>query len=74
MLGKGWFLEGHMDLQETCLITSNETYSQYEQLQRRMRQKEEREEILEESLPAEAREILKKGKIQRQTAAVQAGD
>lgn len=65
MLGKGWFLEGHMDLQETCLITSNETYSQYEQLQRRMRQKEEREEILEESLPAEAREILKKGERYR---------
>ena len=29
MLHKGFFLEGHMDKQETCLMISNSTYDQY---------------------------------------------
>ena len=31
MIGKGLFLEGHMDQEEQTLITSNETYEYYEQ-------------------------------------------
>ena len=31
MIGKGLFLEGHMDREEQTLITSNETYEYYEQ-------------------------------------------
>ena len=46
MIDKGWFLQGHVDTQETCLITSNETYDQYvstqKQLEERKRQDEER--------------------------------
>lgn len=42
MIGKGLFLEGHMDKEETCLITSDETYRHYEQsrlaLEERQRQ------------------------------------
>lgn len=45
MIDKGWFLQGHVDTQETCLITSNETYDQYvstqKQLEERKRQDEE---------------------------------
>lgn len=48
MIDKGWFLQGHVDTQETCLITSNETYDQYvstqKQLEERKRQDEERAE------------------------------
>ena len=42
MINKGLFLEGHMDREETCLITSDETYRHYEQsrlaLEERQRQ------------------------------------
>ena len=36
MIDKGWFLEGHVDAQETCLITSNETYAQYQETQKQL--------------------------------------
>ena len=29
MIRKGWFCQGHMDEQGTCLMTSNDAYSQY---------------------------------------------
>lgn len=42
MISDGWFLEGHMDKEESCLITSHETYRQFEQsrlqLEERQRQ------------------------------------
>lgn len=43
MIGEGLFLEGHMDREETCLITSDETYQHYEQsrLQFEQRQRQE---------------------------------
>lgn len=43
MIGKGLFLEGHMDKEETCLITSNETYQYYEQSRLQMEQRREAE-------------------------------
>lgn len=43
MISKGWFLEGHVDEAETCLITSHDTYEQYQHTQKQMEQaKEER--------------------------------
>ena len=36
MIAKGWFLEGHVDAQETCLITINETYQQYQETQKQL--------------------------------------
>ena len=29
MFAKGWFLEGHLDDEKTCLITSHGMYQQY---------------------------------------------
>ena len=62
MIDKGWFLQGHVDTQETCLITSNETYDQYvstqKQLEERKRQDEERashEAELQKQADAKAR-------------------
>lgn len=39
MIDKGWFLQGHVDTQETCLITSNETYDQYVSTQKQLGRK-----------------------------------
>ncbi|MBP3674228.1 MAG: 5-bromo-4-chloroindolyl phosphate hydrolysis family protein [Oscillospiraceae bacterium] len=43
MIDEGLFLEGHMDKEQTCLITSNETYQNFEQsrLQLEERQRQE---------------------------------
>ncbi|HAL87661.1 MAG TPA: 5-bromo-4-chloroindolyl phosphate hydrolysis protein [Clostridiales bacterium] len=45
MIDDGLFLEGHLDAEQTCLITSNDTYRQFEQsrLALEERQKQERE-------------------------------
>ena len=66
MISKGWFLQGHVDGQETCLITSNETYDQYvstqKQLEERKRQETEllREEQAREKIRQEAEQRDKK--------------
>lgn len=44
MIGKGWFLEGRTDSKETCLITSTETYRQYEETQKALEQRSAEEE------------------------------
>ena len=64
MIRKGWFLEGHIDDQQTCLITSNETYEQYVETQKQLelKKKETAPEVhLEENMTEEAQEVLKKG-------------
>lgn len=35
MIKKGWFVEGHLDKQKTCLIVTNQMYEQYQQLEQR---------------------------------------
>lgn len=70
MISKGWFLEGHVDKQETCLITSNETYKQYEQVQSQLEQRQRAEQLKSEEkqdniegLPQEVRDILRRGNL-----------
>lgn len=64
MISSGWFLEGHVDRQETCLITANETYRQYEETQKQLELKKVKEQ---EQLEArnnrkpEVQEVLDKG-------------
>lgn len=53
MIAKGWFLEGHVDRTETCLITSNETYEQYETIEK------QREESLAQQKKAKEEEALR---------------
>lgn len=44
MIKKGWFRQGHLDEQETCLMVSDDAFHQYTGLMERMRrEKEERE-------------------------------
>lgn len=69
MISKGWFRQGHIDAQETCLITSNETYRQYMQTQDALEQKKREEEQQQEEnlrnhekISPQEQEILEKGK------------
>ena len=64
MIDKGWFIEGHLDEKETILITSNETYQQYEDANAgyRQRQKEEAASASsKKTLTPQVQEILDKG-------------
>lgn len=66
MIRDGYFLEGHLDKEETRLITSNETFRQFEQsrLQLEQRQKEEAEAKARRAAnppSAQVQEVLDKG-------------
>lgn len=43
MIDEGLFLEGHMDKEQTCLITSNETYQRFEQSRRELEERQRQE-------------------------------
>ena len=69
MIDDGLFLEGHLDKEETCLITSNETYRHYEQsrlaLEARQREKiaeaAKQQEKPEASPDPRVQEVLDRG-------------
>lgn len=75
MIKKGWFKQGHLDRQKTCLITSHEAYQQYTQLEEQRRNLEEAEkkaayeadmrkkaeEEAAEKLTPEVREVIRAG-------------
>ena len=71
MLNKGLFLEGHLDSQETCLITTDQAYDQYKtaqhQLEERQRQQtappheEVHQEQQDSKVPREVQEVLDEG-------------
>lgn len=63
MIQKGWFRQGHLDMQKTCLMVSNDAYKQYTDL---LQQKEQiREEAQKQQADAarkRAREVQKEAK------------
>ena len=68
MINDGYFLEGHLDKEETCLITSHDTYRHYEQsrLALEARKKEELEAEKQAQRTAAAtdprvREVVERG-------------
>lgn len=61
MISDGWFRQGHIDAQETCLITSNETYQQYTQTAKTLEEKKQEEERRQADLSPEVQEVLDKG-------------
>ena len=68
MIARGWFRQGHIDNQETCLITSNETYRQYtvtknalEQRTQEEQKKQAEADWLRQNTAPEVQEILDKG-------------
>ena len=61
MISDGLFRQGHIDAQETCLITSNETYQQYTQTAKALEEKKQEEERRQADLSPEVQEVLDKG-------------
>ena len=68
MIDNEWFRQGHIDEQETCLITSNETYQQYTQTIKALEDKKQEEERIQaeqkknrESISPEVQDVLDKG-------------
>ncbi len=57
MIEKRWFIQGHLDEQGTCLMTSNEAYKQYRQL---MAQMAEQNRMREEDASRAKQETQKK--------------
>ena len=53
MIDDGLFLEGHLDKEETCLITSNETYRQYEQSRLALEARQQQEQAAQAQREAE---------------------
>lgn len=66
MIDRGLFLEGHLDKEQTQLITSNETFRYFEQSrlqleQRQLQEKRALEEKKANPLPAAVQEVLDRG-------------
>ncbi len=45
MIEKGWFRQGHLDQEHTCLIVSHETYQEYESIQQQRLEQERQKQI-----------------------------
>ncbi len=64
MISKGWFLEGHLDGGEKTLITSDETYEQYREIEKQRAEQsmhEAAENAKKPVVTAETQEIIDKG-------------
>lgn len=68
MIEKGWFCQGHLDMQKTCLMVSEDAYNQYKELmerQNRQRTEEEnmrsRKEEEEKRLSPQVQEVIRAG-------------
>lgn len=59
MINKGLFLEGHLDREQTSLITSDETYRHYEQCRLQMEQAQQRQAELGQN--PQVQEVLDRG-------------
>lgn len=63
MIQKGWFRQGHLDEQKTCLMVSNQAYGQYQALMEQTRKQEqeerERKEREQKRAEQEARDAAK---------------
>ena len=57
MFAKGWFLEGHLDDEKTCLITSHGMYQQYKQikLERKLNEQEQARQRIEQETAVTAK-------------------
>jgi len=69
MLSKGWFLQGHLDEQQKCLMVSDESYAQYLETVKNMKMQEQEklnrnkmEEDRKSALSPEVLAVIEKGK------------
>lgn len=66
MIEKGWFRQGHLDHQKTCLMTSHQIYGQYVEMMEHEKQKQqEKERSLYEqqnrNLPEDVQRVIQTG-------------
>lgn len=68
MIDKGWFKQGHLDRQKTCLIVTNQMYEQYKQLeqQKDLQLKEEEQRMRKQTegrqaLSPEVQKVIEQG-------------
>ena len=63
MISEGLFLEGHLDKEETCLITSDETYQYYEQSRLQLEQRQREAAVKPQPAPRDpqVQEVLDRG-------------
>ncbi len=61
MISGGLFMQGHIDEQQTCLITSDETYEQYLKTKRSLEEEAAKKEKEEEGLTESQKEIFRAG-------------
>ena len=64
MIQRGWFRQGHMDKQKTCLIVTDKMYHQYQQLEQERELQEKIKQEKEEhtkGIEPEVREIIDRG-------------
>ena len=62
MIGAGFFLEGHLDHEQTCLITSNATYQQFEQARIQLEQARKKQAAEAANAPdPRVKEVLDRG-------------
>ncbi|CUX34834.1 5-bromo-4-chloroindolyl phosphate hydrolysis family protein [Clostridium sp. C105KSO13] len=68
MMRKGWFLQGHLDRQKTCLIVSNNAYKQYTELMQNIEKQKMEEKLAKEQqireqrhMDPQVREIVRAG-------------
>ena len=54
MFARGWFLEGHLDDEKTCLITSHGMYRQYRQIQEERQRSGLKQAVSKKEEPKEA--------------------
>ncbi len=55
MLNKGMFLEGHLDKQETCLITTDQAFAQYKTAQKQLEEQQMQERAARQTAKEEPR-------------------
>lgn len=65
MIDKGWFLQGHLDEDETCLIVSHETFKEYEEIKRQRRLQEISEQEKQNKDVTEADKALKNEALEK---------
>lgn len=76
MIKKGWFRQGHLDKQKTCLIVTNQMYHQYLALeeQREAQQMEEARKQGEEQRARQSKDSYRKGLSSEVQKVIEQGD
>lgn len=62
MIEKGWFIQGHLDEENTCLIVSHDTYREYEELKIQRLEQQKLEQVKSQTVKNEAlQKVIEKG-------------